>query len=295
MDNFEGGISMQTTQSVTTGQPMSHDVMESRSGETFLQPEYESQVTQTQVVEHEVNTDTHKNLADRLLNDSKTIGFSKTFERLALGEYREDTQISAIDTKEPSGSQPENIVDDRENSTVESSDAQIGQEVDEEKETYELQKDEVIKYLADELEADPLMKDKIGEVAQEMIGKEETIDASALREEAVKRYASETELGASMPLEQQLSMMEEKLSRLLDGNVELKQQLGELKFLVKNQSEMIKKLAVIVVELAKKLHEENEDEVEKASLLELLIVLVGVLVQETVSSPENEEKNNTEA
>ncbi len=58
---------------------------------------------------------------------------------------------------------------------------------------------------------------------------------------------------------------------------------------------MIKKLAVIVVELAKKLHEENEDEVEKASLLELLIVLVGVLVQETVSSPENEEKNNTEA
>jgi signal transduction histidine kinase len=297
MDNFEGGAPMMP-KSVTQTTPMQpQSVPTLQSEEVVLSREAESPIVRKDEINGYVRTEESKIVADQLLSDSKKLGLAEKFKKLATGDYRKsDGKLSESPDltieMEDEFDQEHKIIDFQEykNSKL----AQAGQEVQTEAPvnhlSLESRKQEVVAYVAEQTAADPLMKQMLGEVAQEMIMQGEDIDPNSLQEEALKRYVTAKESSEPMTLEEKVISLEEKFAETLKENEELRNELKEFKVLIKQQSETMNTMALALLEMAKKLHEEKEDEEEKVSLLQLLIQLMALLLQE-LASTDNDGQN----
>lgn len=271
MDNFEGGMTM--TQSVTNTQATTQPVSAPVTHEVVLTPETDVEVRDTQP---EVQPKVHKTenepvLANRLLEDAKTEGIDSVFQNLASGKYFQKDTVSPTEIEEGIGEES----DFAEELATENGEEEIKEP------TFSEKIADVSAYVKGEVAQDPLFKQKMGEVMLEAEEKGITLDPKEVRSEAFERYMEEKNLGeAKLSLEDKIVTVEEQFANILQENSDLKKELGEFKSLVKQQSETMSTMAQALLELAKKLHEKEEDEESKMSLLEILIKLVGMLMQE---------------
>ncbi len=268
--SYEGGSPMQPTvinMNTPAVQPQSVQSFEmSQDQEVVLSREVDQK--KPEVVQAVNNHD----MADILLADSKKMGIGTVLENLALGKYRDGVlDIEDTDFKE----------------------GEILDEVERRDPTLDERKHDVLSYVVEQSASDPLMQQKLGEVACEMIANGQDINPEILQEEAFKRYVEEKDKQEGFSLEEKVLSIEEQFADLLNENDELRAQLQEFKGLVKQQSETMQTMALALLELAKKLHKEKEDEKEKTSLLELLILLMGAFLQEMSSSENDKQGKNT--
>ncbi|HRN96134.1 MAG TPA: hypothetical protein PLD54_01670 [Candidatus Levybacteria bacterium] len=91
MDNFEGGSPMRNTTSSHTPMVQSQPITLSRSEEIVLSQESEMPVVHEEHNEIVQVKDTEKDVADRLLSDTKEMGIAATFKKLGMGGYRRQT------------------------------------------------------------------------------------------------------------------------------------------------------------------------------------------------------------
>lgn len=285
MDNFEGGSPMRNSGVSQHPAFQSQQITIPRSEEVILSHETETPIVDYPEVTPENRQPDTREVADKLLADSKTIGIGEVFKKLSTGAYRQNT-IEQSD------------VSTRENDQVQEygsalGDAEEGPEMSEpnkEDPSFNERNQEVISYISEQVHADPLMKQMLGEVASEMIASGEEIDPHILQEEALARYIAKKEEGNTQTLEGKVESIEEQFAELLKENDDLRKELTEFKALVKQQSETMNAMALALLEMAKKLHKEKEDEKEKTTLLELLIHLMGLLLQEMISGQHDKNK-----
>jgi hypothetical protein len=300
MNNFEGGSPMGTaTQTNQNSAPMQvqHPVQETamvREQEVSLVREPKSEIIKPEVV------NTGENLADNLLNDSKKIGLKETFKKLSSGGYRNKEDNTNNPRKDHADTRDESVIHDPEvhadhTEVLHDEEIQENETSDEQKKTDQdktaQKKQEMVSYVVAHSN-NPEFQQKLGQVAQEMIQDGVELDQQLLQEEALKRYTADKSQERSLSIEQKVLLLEDQFSKVLSENGELKAQLEEFKNLAKQQSETINTLAIALMELIKRLHEEEEEEEEKVSLLELLIHIVGMILQEMATPPGEEDKKN---
>lgn len=273
MDNFEGGMTMTqpVTNTLATIQPVSTPV----THEVVLTPETDVEVRDTQSeIQPEVDkSENEPVLANRLLEDVKTEGIDSVFQNLASGKYFQKDRVPPTEIDEGIGEES----DLHEEFATENGEKEIKEP------TFSEKIADVSEYVKGEVARDPLFKQKVGEVMLEAEEKGLILDPKEVRSEAFERYMEEKNLGeAKLSLEDKIVTVEEQFANILQENSDLKKELGEFKSLVKQQSETMSAMAQALLELAKKLHEKEEDEEKKMSLLEILIKLMGMLMQEFV-------------
>lgn len=279
MDNFESINTYQSSRSTNTSSPavaQTHDIV---SKEITINHEVETPIINNeQAVEPEKVDDTRK-YADSILEYSKKNGLLSAFEKLANGEDFDEPEMR-------SEFADEERLSVNQNNRYEKFDINKNVETDPE----EPERRSIIDYLSPELARDNLYTQKLGEVAGEMISEGRELDPETLKEEAFKRYIEEKNSDLPPTLEGKISAIEEEFSQILQENDELRKELEEFKSLVKSQAETLGKMAEAMLALAKKLHQEKEDEEEKITLFELMVRLMAVIMQEMVSYEDRNEK-----
>ncbi len=286
---FEGGgtTTMNNTSSVAFSNSRQTDSFP-RSGEFVLNQETVEPVA---VEQAEGQMPTNQELADTIFADAKEKGVTETLEKLARGEYfNQYNGNQDISFEEQQNEQ--NTLDSPQEEAKGSAE-EIAQE-DEHPETEGIETtpsifDATREYLAAEMSTDPEYQQKLGEVLQEKIENGEDINPNALKQEAVQRLIDERNKEFSkLPLNEKFDYLQREYSKILDENQALKSELEAVKHLAQQQSEAFASLSQAILELAKNLHQDEDDEKKKVSLLEILVTLMGWLLQEAVKV---EEKN----
>ncbi len=292
MDNFEGRSTMNTYTPVNTGSvsPVSNNTLPP-SGEVEMSREVETPIVRTEANVREENTESTKPLADSLLKFTKKNGISKAFEKLANGDdFQDPDKETQSDKITPTKDFSTTKVDTGPKINEESDADKNLQEDDKKLEVY--RKQTLVEYLSHELEGDPVYKQKLGEVASEMIAAGEYLDPKILKDEALSRYVEERNADLPTSLEGKINAIETEFSQLLEENEDLRKELQEFKELVKQQAESMNAMAAAMLELAKKLRQEEEDEEEKMTLLEMMVRLMALLMQEMVRYEEKNGQQN---
>ncbi len=285
--SFEGGGSTMQVAPVANTYTPSVQAPMPISGEVIMSSEVETPVVQTRESDHQEVVSQNRLDPDNVLKYAKEHGIADTFKKLASGDDFSDQEQYAEEVQQERdvlnnfGTEKSIVTD--ENTSVDFEGKQ--------RENTLSKKQEIVEYIAAEVSDDPLYKQKLGEVASEMIANGEDIDPQVLRDEAMNRFLAEKNAGLPESIEGKISAIEEEFARLLEENDELKKELQEFKELVKQQSETMNTMALALLEMAKKLHKEEDDEKEKITLFELLVKLMGVLLQEMVKYEGQNGKN----
>jgi hypothetical protein len=140
---------------------------------------------------------------------------------------------------------------------------------------------QILTYISDEMRHDPLYLQKMGEVISEKIANGEDIVFEDIQSEAAARYLNaKNESIAEMSIDEKLAYLEGAYSEVLAKNVEMHNEMKELKKRISEQSETVQTLAKAVLELAKSKKKDSEDDEDEMSFLELLVRIMGALLQE---------------
>lgn len=289
MENFEGGTSMNTTVVSQSNQVVAQ-AQAPISGEFIMSPEREMPIVQTEnITTKETDIDT-RSFSDNLLEYTKKNGIADAFKKLAEGEdFTESSQddLSVDNNVTDFGELVEEYESAPDKEQPLEGLSNVSGEV--------MQKNEIVEYIANEVDADPLFKQKLGEVASEMMANGDEIDPELLKSEAMERYLAEKNADQPMTMEGRIASIEAQFASLLEENDELKKELEEFKELVKTQSEIMNTMALALLEMAKKMHEKEEDEEEKVTMLELLIRLMGMLMLEFVKTEEENKQQQAQS
>lgn len=284
MNNFESVNTYQSTQSSNVSTPVVSNSSDYRSLEIPLDREIETPIIKNEQLVEEEKVENTREYADSILEYSKQNGLQKAFEKLANGErFDEPTEEVFSDDQE----EVEEVKQNENN-------AEYNKFTNKSVESYQVKpvQESILDYLSPELARDPLYTQKIGEVAGAMISEGRELNPEEIKEEAFKRYLDAKNSDLPPTLEGKISAIEEEFRHILQENDELRKELEEFKSVVKTQSETMGKMAEAMLELAKKLHQEKEDEEEKITLFELMVRLMALIMQEMVNYEDENKKQS---
>ena len=139
---------------------------------------------------------------------------------------------------------------------------------------------------------DPEFREHMLSIVSQKLQNGEQINMDEILKEAQMRYEN-GDMAEKLPLEQKLVAFDQMVQDLVSERVQLLNSTQELKNMLDTKEQQVQMLAEALLLILKKKKEEEKNKKQK-SWLELLILLVGSLMQEVVETGATQDKNKTQ-